>query len=57
MITNIKTPVHHLFARYAHSAKNIAILSESVAEDLNVSIPRRSRELGLSYGTLRCICI
>ena len=39
----------HCFVR---SAENIAIVSESVAEDPNVSIPRRSQELGLSYGIL-----
>ena len=39
--------MHHCFAR---SAENIAIVSESVSEDQNVSIPRRSQELGLSYG-------
>ena len=33
-------------------AENITIVSESVAEDSNVSIPRYSQELGLSYGTL-----
>ena len=49
MVTNIERPVYHRFAR---SAENIAIVSESVAEDPNVSIPRRSQELGLSYGTL-----
>ena len=49
VVTNIERPVHHRFAR---SAENIAIVSESVAEDPNVSIPRRSQELGLSYGTL-----
>ena len=32
--------------------ENIAILSESVAKDPNVSIPHRSQELELSYGTL-----
>ena len=41
--------MHHRFAR---SAENIAARSESVAKDPNVSIPRRSQELGLSYGTL-----
>ena len=40
----LKRPVHHRFAR---SADNIAIVSESVAEDPNVSIPCRSQELGL----------
>ena len=39
MVTNIERPVHHLYAR---STKNIAIVSESVAEDLKMSIPRRS---------------
>ena len=48
-VTNIERPVHHRFAR---SAKNIAIVSESVAEGRNVWIPRRPQELGLSYGTL-----
>ena len=32
--------------------ENFAIVDESVAEDPNVSIPPRSQELGLSYGTL-----
>ena len=32
MVTNIERPVHHRFSR---SAKNIAILSESVAEEPN----------------------
>ena len=41
--------MHHRFAR---SAENIAIVSENVAEDPNVSVPRRSQELGLSYDTL-----
>ena len=40
---------HHSFSR---SAGNISIVSESVTEDPNVSIPRRSQELELSYGTL-----
>ena len=40
MFTNIERPVHHRFARYA---ENIAIVSESVAEDTNVSILRRSQ--------------
>ena len=45
-------PVHQRFAR---SAENIAIVSESVAEDPNVYIPRCFLELGLSYGILWCI--
>ena len=49
VITNIEGPVHHRFAR---SAENIAIVSESVAEDQNVSIPCRSLELGMTYNTL-----
>ena len=48
-VTNIEGPVNH---RFAHFAENIAIVSESVAQDPNVSIPRPSQELGLSYGTL-----
>ena len=36
VVTNIVMPVYHYFAR---SAENIAVLSESVAEDPNVSIP------------------
>ena len=38
--------------RFARSVKNIAIVGDSVAEDSNVSIPLRSQELELSYGTL-----
>ena len=49
VVTNIKMPVHHRFAR---SAEKIAIVRESIAEGPNVSIPRRSQELGLSDGTL-----
>ena len=49
MVTNIESPLHNRFAR---SNENIAIVSESIAEDPIVSIPRRSRELGLSHGTL-----
>ena len=45
MVANIERPVHHRFAR---SAKNIAIVSENLAEDPNVSIPLPSQELGLS---------
>ena len=37
--TNIEKPVHDCFA---HSAENISIVSEFVAEDLNVLIPLRS---------------
>ena len=49
VVTNIEKPVHHRFAR---PAEYITILSESVAEDPNVLIPRRCQELGLSYDTL-----
>ena len=45
VVTNIKRRVHHSFAR---SAENIAIVGESVAENLTVSIPRRSQVLRLS---------
>ena len=48
MVTNIERPVYQRFAR---SAENIDIVSESVAEDPNMSIPRRPQELGLSNGT------
>ena len=44
VVINIERPVHH---RFAHSAENNAIVSESV--------PHCSWELGLSYGTLDCI--
>ena len=49
MITNIGRSVHH---RFTHSAEYIAIVSGSLVDGLNVMIPRRSQELGLSYGTL-----
>ena len=49
MVTNIERPVHH---RFACSAINIAIVSESAGEDPNVSIPCRPQELGLSCGIL-----
>ena len=49
MITNIERFVDHRLARFH---ENIAIACESVAEDSNVSIPRRSQALALSYGTL-----
>ena len=42
-----KRHVHHPFAR---SIENI--VSESVADDTNVSIPCRSQVLIVSYGTL-----
>ena len=42
LFTNIERTVHHRFAR---SAENIAIVSESLAEDPNVSITRRSQNL------------
>ena len=50
MVTNIERPVHHRFAR---SAENITIVSDSIAKDSNVTIPRRSQKLERSYGTLR----
>ena len=49
VVTNIERPVNHHLARLF---ENIAIVSESVAENPNLSIPRRSQELQLSYGTL-----
>ena len=49
VVTNIERPVDHRFAR---STENIAIVSESIDENPNVSIPHRSQELGLFYGTL-----
>ena len=49
VVTNIERPVLY---RFVHSAKNKAIVSESVAEDPNVSIPRCSQELELSNGIL-----
>ena len=39
-VTNIKRPVHHRFA------------SEGIAEDANVSIHRRSQQLGRSCSIL-----
>ena len=44
VVTIIKRPVYY---RVALSAENIAIVSESVAEDPNESIPHRSQALGL----------
>ena len=49
LVTNIERHVHYRFAR---SAENIAIVSESFAKDTKVSIPRRPQELALSYGIL-----
>ena len=49
MVTNIKRPVQHCIA---HSAENIAIVSENITEYPNRNIPRRFEELWLSYGTL-----
>ena len=37
VVTNIKWPIYYRFARYA---ENIAIVSESFAEDPNMWIPR-----------------
>ena len=49
VVTNIERLVHY---RFAHSVENINIGSESVDEDLNVSIPCRFQEIGVFYGTL-----
>ena len=46
-VTDIVSAVHHRFTR---STENIAAVSESIAEDPNEFIPRRSQELGLYYG-------
>ena len=51
VLINIDRQVNHRFAR---SAENNAIISESVAQDRNVSI-RSIQESELSYGTLRSI--
>ena len=40
---------------FARFAEIIAIANESITEDPNVSIQRRSQEKALSYGTLLCI--
>ena len=48
-VTDIARRVHH---RLDRAAENIAAVSQSVAEDPNVSLPRRCQELGQSYGTL-----
>ena len=39
VVTNIERPMYH---RVACAAENIAIVSERVADDPNLSIPRRS---------------
>ena len=41
-----------MYHRFAPSAEDIAIVNESIAEDPNVSISRRSEQLRLSYGPL-----
>ena len=48
VVTNIDRPVHHRFAR---SAENIVIVSESIAEDPNVSITHRSQESSPAQAT------
>ena len=45
MVTKIERAVHQPFTRFA---ENVAIVSERVTEDPNVTIPRSSHELGLS---------
>ena len=50
MVTNIERPVHH---RSARCAENIDIVSETVVENTNVSIPGRSQELRLAYFAFR----
>ena len=49
VVTNTEILVDHHFAR---SAENIAIVSETVADDPNVSIPRLYQDLRLSYDAL-----
>ena len=49
VVINIERPAYHCLVR---SAENIAVLSESIAEDPNALILLRSQELRLSYGTL-----
>ena len=44
VVANIESSVYH---RFAHSTANIAIVSQNVGEDPNISIPCRSQELGL----------
>src|ERR1700743_1971165 len=45
---NVHVPIRQ---RTARSDENIAVVQASVAEDRNLSIPRRSQELGLSQTT------
>ena len=49
LVRNIERPMQYHFAR---TDENIAVVSESVAEDPNALIARRSQELGLYFGTL-----
>ena len=44
VVTNIERPLHY---HYGRSTANIAIVSESVAENSNVLIPHHCQELGL----------
>ena len=52
VVTNIERHVHN---RFVGSAENITIVSESVFEEPNVSIPPHPQQLGLPYDTLCCI--
>ena len=54
VVTNIERPVINRFAR---SAVNIAIVSESVAEDPNMSIPLIFQELVLLTAHYSVFCI
>ena len=43
--------------RFVRSAEDIAIVRESIAEDPNVLIPRRSQELGTAHYGVFCVWI
>ena len=49
VVPNIERPVH---LRFVRSAENIAIVTESIAENPNISILSLPQKLGLSCGTL-----
>lgn len=48
-VTDIVRHVHH---RNVRNIENVVAVAGSVAEDPNLSIPRRAQQLGLSYGSL-----
>ena len=49
---SVKDRERHQYARAGRSDENIATVSDSVAEDPNMSISRRSQQLGLSESTV-----